>query len=498
MEERRFARAAVVSAGLLLACGSSSSQDGSSGSSSGQGGAASSTTAASSGHGGASSSSTAATGSSSTGGGASGGAPPLGNGKTYYVDPSGDDGNPGTSQKPWLTIQQAGSVLQTGDTVIVRAGRYAGAVFCYDGPNQGKYGTFAGAANNPVTFEADPSAARGAVVIQSANDKTPAGFDLEPGCDYVNVVGFTFDNSHDFSMSDAGLRVNGDGDVIADNVVRYVDCTSVPSDHLDAAGKAAGGKGFGVIMDNVAGVVLEGNDVSFTCGDGDSGHGIYLSGSSSGAVIRRNSFHDNGALGIHINGDPDVVTNALIDANAIFQNGGNGINADGLQSSTIQNNIIYGNDKDGITLYQIDAGSPSQDDVIVNNTIVQPSSTDAAVRLATDDNPTTNIVVFNNILVGGKNGAFDDDDGSTCTSDYNITAGSPNSGDASNDTHSIALSPSAIGFTNLAGNDYHLASGSKAIDAGAGSLAGKDAPAFDFDGNKRPNGAAFDVGAFER
>ena len=52
-------------------------------------------------------------------------------------------------------------------------------------------------------------------------------------------------------------------------------------------------------------------------------------------------------IGIHINGDISeggvgLVTHALIEGNRIYNNGQNGINADGLQSSVIQNNLIYG------------------------------------------------------------------------------------------------------------------------------------------------------------
>ena len=52
------------------------------------------------------------------------------------------------------------------------------------------------------------------------------------------------------------------------------------------------------------------------------------------------------AVGIHVNGDVSeggmgLVTNALIKNNLIYNNGQNGINADGLQTSTIENNLIY-------------------------------------------------------------------------------------------------------------------------------------------------------------
>jgi F5/8 type C domain-containing protein len=44
----------------------------------------------------------------------------------YYVDgTNGDDGNLGTLNEPWQTINKANSTLQAGDTVYIRAGTYA-------------------------------------------------------------------------------------------------------------------------------------------------------------------------------------------------------------------------------------------------------------------------------------------------------------------------------------------------------------------------------------
>jgi hypothetical protein len=48
-------------------------------------------------------------------------------------------------------------------------------------------------------------------------------------------------------------------------------------------------------------------------------------------------------------------------------------------------------------------------------------------------------------------------------------------------------------FVDTASGDYRLQPGSPAINAGSPT----DAPATDFDGTARPQGAAFDIGAFE-
>jgi parallel beta-helix repeat protein len=52
-------------------------------------------------------------------------------------------------------------------------------------------------------------------------------------------------------------------------------------------------------------------------------------------------------------------------------------------------------------------------------------------------------------------------------------------------------------FVNTAADDYHLATGSSAIDAGAAQFPNGSVPPTDIDGNPRPAGAAPDPGAYE-
>ncbi len=63
------------------------------------------------------------------------------------------------------------------------------------------------------------------------------------------------------------------------------------------------------------------------------------------------------------------------EANIIYNNGrtgGSGINGDGVQSSRIDNNLLYDNHASGISLYQIDGGQPSRNNFVAHNTICRP------------------------------------------------------------------------------------------------------------------------------
>ena len=52
---------------------------------------------------------------------------------TFYVAPTGNDGNAGGSGTPWRTLQHAADTVRAGDTVIVRAGQYTGFDLRTDG-----------------------------------------------------------------------------------------------------------------------------------------------------------------------------------------------------------------------------------------------------------------------------------------------------------------------------------------------------------------------------
>jgi hypothetical protein len=62
------------------------------------------------------------------------------------------------------------------------------------------------------------------------------------------------------------------------------------------------------------------------------------------------------------------------------------------------------------------------------------------------------------------------------------------------DAHSIVVYSDADIFVDPAASDLHLSSLSPAIDSGTSV----DAPPEDFDGRARPQGAGYDIGAYER
>src|SRR5918998_4440884 len=103
-------------------------------------------------------------------------------GTTYYVAPGGSDTAAGTEGAPFRTIQKAASLVGAGDTVVVRAGTYAGFQMGWHSPQNGT-------ASRPITFRVDPG-----TVIEGRNSETADGINLE-GSRHVVIEGFTVDNA---------------------------------------------------------------------------------------------------------------------------------------------------------------------------------------------------------------------------------------------------------------------------------------------------------------
>jgi hypothetical protein len=389
---------------------------------------------------------------------------------TLYVSTSGNDAANGSEATPWRTLQYAADHVQAGDTVIVRAGNYTGFYLDADGT-----------AANRIVFSAEAG-----VNITQRNATTPDGINLE-GADYVTIDGFTVNN-----MPRTGIR-----SVLNHHVI-------IRNNRMDNNVK------WGILTGWSDDILIEGNVTSRS----QIEHGIYFSNSADRAIIRNNVSWGNNANGIHMNGDASlggdgILSNCLVEGNVIYGNGaagGSGINCDGVQNSTIRNNLIYDTHASGISLYRIDGGGGSSNNLVVNNTVIVAANGRWAMNI---QNGSTGNTLRNNIFYNYHSfrGSIDISADSLAgfTSDYNVLMNrmTTNGGNtiqtlavwqaAGRDVHSLVATPAQL-FVNPAAFNFHLSATSLAIDAGTASLA----PAVDLEGNMRPAGAAHDIGAYER
>jgi parallel beta-helix repeat protein len=394
---------------------------------------------------------------------------------TYYVapPPTGDDGNPGTLGAPWATIQHAADTVQPGDTVQVRAGNYAGGYF-----------ETSGTAALPIVLENYPGESPS---ITDDNPTTPDGINLE-GASYITVQGFTVNG-----RTRAGIRA-----VLCEHV-------TIRNNAMDANGV------WGVLTGFCDDLLIENNIASNSIDQ----HGIYVGNSGDRPVIRGNTIFGNNANGIHMNGDisqggDGIISNATVEDNVIFDNGvggGSGINCDGVQDSLIRNNLIYDEHASGISLYQIDGGGPSTGNRVLNNTVLIASNGRWALNI---QDGAANTTARNNILWnahsfrGSLDISADSIPGFTDDNNAVMDRFTTDGGDTiltlaewqqqtGLDTHSFVSAPDAL-FVDAGADNYQLSPTSPALDAGETRA---DVPT-DIIGVARPQGPAFDIGAYER
>jgi hypothetical protein len=453
-------------------------------------------------------------------------------GANYYVSPSGSDSNPGTQSQPWQTIQKAANTMVAGDTVVVQAGNYAA---------QRVQVTRSGSSSATITYQAN-----GTVIMK--------GFIVQ--ANYNTIRGFEIANT-DYRRSDekkgSGVYIRGNNNVIEnnyihDNALEGIVIYGPPSEptassnniirnnqlfHNENAGIEVNGRSnliegnevWGTVQCTPALMAVEDNASDnpnhLSCPNYPSVYGLDADGIrffGQGHIFRNNSIHDillgppgiNPAIG-DFNDDPhidcfqtwsntynEVAQNIIFEQN-YCENLTRGMSAfmldGGSNNLTIRNNIIKAftgiNTQTGLHhlyLYNnifindlsiVDPGSfailfynVSYSQVENNIFYNQPNQTIAAIG------STTGQVIDYNM-------AFNSDGSNApCIKVGNyICANPPPAHDQWNvDPH----------FTNPGISDYHLQPDSPAIDAGLAVPVTND-----YDGNPRPFGWGFDIGALE-
>src|ERR1041385_6536683 len=105
----------------------------------------------------------------------------------------------------------------------------------------------------------------------------------------------------------------------------------------------------------------------------------------------------------------------------------------------------------------------------------------------------TNGIKLKNNIILSNNSSGDSSGSSNIVSDYNLWA--PNKATWAEGTHSIIQSGTSGIVVNAGGGDFHLLSGSPAVDKGADLSA--TGFTIDIAGVTRPQGPAYDIGAYE-
>jgi hypothetical protein len=237
----------------------------------------------------------------------------------YYVAPTGDDANPGSSQAPFRTIQRGLQAAQPGDTVWVEDGVYSEVISF---PRNGE-------PNRPIVLK---SIRREGAVLDGASVSVPNwnGLINIRNRKYIVVEGFLVRNS-----AQRGIWVKGENDQSHDISIR--NCRTLNTVLS------------GIAIEYTSRVVLEGCQASFA---GEGYAGFYLYRNQDVSILDCLADHNGGAGGglaqgfVFLEGENYLVKNCISRSNARdgFDIGGD---ATGTQNITLEGCFSFENGEDG-------------------------------------------------------------------------------------------------------------------------------------------------------
>ena len=391
---------------------------------------------------------------------------PSSAGQTYYVARNGNDNNPGTLAQPFLTIfkgMQAISAAGPGSTLYIRGGTYQGWTAAEANSINPRGTDWTTGAINVKNYSGET------VTITS---KTTSHIITIIRAKYLIFDGESATTPRlifDGQTTTSGVNISGT-DVPADS--SFVRMTNFEV-------KRARGNGV---------LIAAGHHNEFlNCKVHDNGtsqqydHGFYIVGPDN--LVEQCAVYNNTGFGVHIYGSEKTNPNArnIIRNNRIYGNR-NGIIVGKGPDHIVYNNLVYQNQDIGIWLDYFGGGS------VYNNTVTTDRSSHGNIWVGGGalasiienniasriwiDTPSSQSVhtVRNNLVI--------------LDSFTDFGRGTIKSGNL------VGVDPR---FMNAAMADFQLQAGSPAIDKG---LVIPDV-ATDFDATARPQGAGYDIGAYE-
>jgi len=423
---------------------------------------------------------------------------------TLYVDARrGNNANDGSAQAPWQTIQKAADFARPGDAVLVAKGDYPERIHV----------TRSGAPDRPITFEAS-----GRVVTQ--------GFTIT--ADYIRVMGFEISNRITLFRESYGVYLHGQHDEILNNYLHdlYHDGIMLTGERDPNSPRVAHNliKGNRIERAQNSGIhvegrdnLIEGNEVAHTiqyppgapAWDGADADGMRFFG--TGHIFRGNRVHDIvfSDLG---NLDPHI---------DCFQSWGPAVNITFEQNVCDIDPVGHGGD-DEVAMIENSSGPVSR--LMFRNNVFMDLGAGILVAARAGDSITF-LQVLNNtfyrinapgvLLLAGathatiENNAFYDvgnhresyllvksDSLEGLAVGYNsqsMSDGRPPGKAGSQAPYPHDLWGIAPGFVDVASKDFQLTPASPLLDCG---IPLKEVTT-DFVGVSRPQGAGYDIGAYE-
>ena len=418
----------------------------------------------------------------------------------YYVSTTGSDQNPGSITQPWKTIQKAANSMLAGDTVYIRGGVYNERVSLYYRSNtSGPYITFTNYPGEEVILDGtgiDIQYGEGLFNIDNTDYIRVSGLKVQhsngAGIYVYYSNNIEVDNNHTYDTVKSGVSAWGSTNVVIDGNDIALACNSHPGYPMSEEN---------ISIDNTSNFEIKNNYVHQAANipDGASGgEGINVKDGSSYGKVHNNVVH----LDERADGNPSTRLAFGLDAwnnvnsthdieyyDNVAYNSYYGFIVSSEQGGAVENVKVYNNIAYNIIRagFAIPWWSGTKDGVKSNIQFVNNVSYNNGYGFQNTSPLNENVLIENNIfsqntvsvqLLSGSESQF--------TVDHNLFYGSGG-------TYGTNLVIGDPKFVNPTGADFHLQSGSPAIDAGSPL----NAPDSDFDGNARPQGAGYDIGAYE-
>ena len=291
---------------------------------------------------------------------------------TYYVSgATGSDGNPGTLSSPWKTIAKASSVLQSGDTVLIRKGTYKEMIKPARSGVAGKYITYA-------RYNAEEAIITG---VYDGVDLRGRSYIILDGLKVLNVghywVNMRESSTHNIIRNCYMKTALGWGGIQMENGSNYNKI--LKNTFISTCDGTDGGPHDSIYCWNCSHNLIEDNDFQYSthiC--------LLLGGTSSGYhIVRNNRFRNPWHTCFAINEFVEhclIEGNMFLDAGSDYKNNWCGSDRDRLQfaredhrsiqlngaNCIIRNNILMNNGTFMVAAYE--AGGKAAYNRIYNNT----------------------------------------------------------------------------------------------------------------------------------
>jgi hypothetical protein len=414
---------------------------------------------------------------------------------TYYVSQSGSDANSCATAKSTtrsnqkLTISAGVACLSAGDILLIHAGTYTGSLNIVNGD---AYTVASGTATSPITISAYP----GGLAASKMPGPRPGAevVILIPPNGYPGILLGTTGTPSYLIFEDFVINmVNTPAAYAADGIYESNGASNNTFLHLESKNSGADGIGMSTNSNKILYCLLHDNGVDQSVGN--PGYGIYGGGNDN--IVEGNDIYQNHGYGIQFNGEPMQANRNIIRNNKIHDNyawnalqGVGGLSGGGLtieghaiglsDANQVYDNLIYGNGYggggttagNGIQVYGNSTGT-----MVYNNTVYNSNGYGIFLQYYDSSSPPS---IRNNILYLNHDGPL---------YDYGALNGSTNTPIID---HNLSTDPS---FVNPGATppDLHIQFGSAAKDTGATIVS----VSTDYDTVVRPQGNAYDIGAYE-